>query len=173
MRTILFVAALSMSGVAFAQTEPTPPTTEPTEEPATEPTPTPPDTPEPDTTPPDTTMPSPTPDATPPDTAPPTATTPDTPPPATPPASSAMPSMPSSVEPGNTNPEKDARGISVISAPAAAPAGANQPPAPGATAVPSSNQAAVFAAQPSAKEYPPCSKTVTDNCVQTYERGRR
>lgn len=71
-------------------------------------------------------------------------------------------------------PERDARGIPVISAPAAAPTGANQPvtaPA-GAQVVAAPNQSAVFATQPSTKEYPVCSRTVTDGCVQAYERGR-
>lgn len=72
-----------------------------------------------------------------------------------------------------TTPERDARGIPVVSAPAAAPAGANEVVAPvaGATVVPKPDQAAVFAAKPSTATYPPCSKTVTDGCVQTYERG--
>ena len=73
------------------------------------------------------------------------------------------------VAPGNTDPERDARGIPVISDPATAPAGANQP-APTGPAVPAPNQAAAFATQPSTGEKPPCSRTVTDNCTQTYER---
>ena len=79
------------------------------------------------------------------------------------------------VAPGNQNPEEDARGIEVVSDPATAPAGANQPvsaPA-GATVVPSANQSAVFAPSPGQEDYPACSKQVTDNCVQAYERGRR
>lgn len=79
-----------------------------------------------------------------------------------------------SVAPGNDNPERDARGIPVVSDPASAPAGANQPVSapPGATVVPSSNQSAVFTTSQSTEDYPACSKTVTDNCVQSYERGR-
>ena len=81
---------------------------------------------------------------------------------------------PTTVAPGNDDPERDARGIPVISAPAVAPAGANlavSAPA-GATVVPSSNQSAVFATAPTpAESYPPCTREVTDNCVQTYERG--
>lgn len=79
------------------------------------------------------------------------------------------------VAPGNTNPEEDARGIRVISDPAMAPAGANQamPIPPGAQVVVNSNQAAVFSTRASTEEYPACSATVTDNCVQSYERGRR
>ena len=71
-------------------------------------------------------------------------------------------------------PERDARGIPVVSAPASAPAGANQmtPVPPGAQVTANPNQAAVFQTQPAAKDYPPCTKEVTDGCVQTYERGR-
>ncbi len=76
------------------------------------------------------------------------------------------------VAPGNTAPERDARGIAVISDPATAPAGANQP-APTGPATPAPNQAAAFATQPSTGEKPPCSRTVTDNCTQTYERQPR
>ena len=78
------------------------------------------------------------------------------------------------VAPGNTAPETDARGIPVVSDPATAPAGTNQAPPPGATqTVPAPNQEAAFATQPSTGEKPPCSRTVTDNCTQTYEVGRR
>lgn len=78
------------------------------------------------------------------------------------------------VAPGNTAPEKDARGIAVISDPATAPAGANQAPPTGTgPVVPNPDQAQAFATQPSAGEKPPCSRTVTDNCTQTYEVGRR
>ena len=73
---------------------------------------------------------------------------------------------------GNTAPERDARGIAVVSDPATAPAGANAP-APTGPAVPAPNQAAAFATQPSTGEKPPCSRTVTDNCTQTYERRPR
>ena len=57
------------------------------------------------------------------------------------------------------------------------PAGANQgvvgsPDAAG-PAVPVSNQQAAFTPRPATTEYPACSKTVTDSCVQTYERGVR
>jgi translation initiation factor IF-2/pilus assembly protein FimV len=58
---------------------------------------------------------------------------------------------------------------------AVAPPGTNQPVSapPGATVVPAQNQAAAFAPRPATAEYPACSKTVTDNCVQTYEKGVR
>ncbi len=78
-----------------------------------------------------------------------------------------------SVAPGNQAPERDARGIAVMSDPAMAPAGANQMAPGGGTVVPASNQAAVFTTQASTENYPACSRTVTDNCVQSYERGRR
>ena len=79
------------------------------------------------------------------------------------------------VAPGNSAPETDARGIKVISDPATAPPGVNQPvtAAPGAQVVPNPNAAAAFAPQPSTENYPICSRTVTDNCVQSYERGVR
>lgn len=79
------------------------------------------------------------------------------------------------VSPGNSAPETDARGIPVVSAPAQAPSGANQSvqAVPGTQAVPAPNQSAVFATQASTKTYPPCTKGVTDGCVQTYERGVR
>ena len=74
------------------------------------------------------------------------------------------------VPPGNTAPERDARGIPVVSDPATAPAGFNQPPPPAGTQVTiPANQSA--ATQPATKDYPACSATVTDGCVQTYERG--
>jgi len=61
------------------------------------------------------------------------------------------------------------RGIPVISDPAEVPAGFN--PAPGTNAgVPST---ASPAPQAATENYPVCSRTVTDNCVQAYERGRR
>ena len=68
-------------------------------------------------------------------------------------------------------PAKDARGVSVVSAPATAPAGANQAvtvPA-GGTATINPNQASVFTPTAATGDVPACSKTVTDNCKQTYE----
>lgn len=69
-------------------------------------------------------------------------------------------------------PERDARGIPVVSAPATAPAGANTMPTipPGAKVVVSPDQSSVFAPVPAPGEPPPCTRTVTDNCKQTYER---
>ena len=87
--------------------------------------------------------------------------------PATPPAGSTP------VAAGNQTPERDARGIPVVSEPATAPAGANQPfSVPQGAQVVLNPQAQVFTPQPAAGELPPCSRTVTDRCTQTYERGR-
>jgi len=73
-------------------------------------------------------------------------------------------------QPSNANPERDARGIPVISDPATVPAGFNNPPGMGGPIVDASMPPAP---QPATENYPACSRTVTDNCVQTYERGRR
>ena len=83
-----------------------------------------------------------------------------------------MPSTGMTVAPDNSNPERDARGIPVISAPAVAPPGVNTGNTivpPGAVAVPNT---AAFQTQAATTSYPACSRTVTDHCVQTYERGR-
>jgi hypothetical protein len=74
------------------------------------------------------------------------------------------------VAPGNTSPETDARGIPVISAPAEAPAGYNQPArtVPAGTPIPTVAPPTPTASGP----LPPCTRTVTDRCTQTYERGR-
>lgn len=73
------------------------------------------------------------------------------------------------VAPGNSAPERDARGIPVVSDPAQAPAGFNQPPSVGGTGA---SPSAPPSPQPATENYPACSRTVTDNCVQSYERGR-
>jgi hypothetical protein len=74
------------------------------------------------------------------------------------------------VAPDNSAPERDARGIPVISAPATAPSGYNQ----SAQTVPAGTPAPTVAAPtPTASgPLPPCTRTVTDRCTQTYERGR-
>jgi hypothetical protein len=74
------------------------------------------------------------------------------------------------VAPDNSAPERDARGIAVVSDPASAPAGYNQPP----QTVPAGTPAPTVAAPTptSAGPLPPCTRTVTDRCTQTYERGR-
>jgi hypothetical protein len=60
---------------------------------------------------------------------------------------------------------------------ATAPAGTNQgvqgDAGTGMAAQPMGNQQAAFAPRAATSEYPPCSRTVTDGCVQTYERGVR
>jgi hypothetical protein len=90
---------------------------------------------------------------------------------------SAQPAGDQSVAPGNSAPERDARGIPVVSAEAMAPAGTNQPVVvqPGQQVIPNPNQAQAFMPQPAAGEMPPCTREVTDHCTQTYEgtRGRR
>jgi len=74
------------------------------------------------------------------------------------------------VQPSNANPERDARGIAVISAAAIVPAGWNGLPA-SAMGGPELDPATGEPAAP--ESYPACSATVTDKCLQTYERGRR
>jgi hypothetical protein len=74
------------------------------------------------------------------------------------------------VQPSNADPERDARGIAVISAAAVAPAGWNGVPA-SATGGPELDPATGEAAAPAS--YPACTATVTDKCLQTYEVGRR
>lgn len=83
-------------------------------------------------------------------------------------------SMPTSqtVAPSNSNPERDARGIPVISDPATAPSGFNQAPGMNGMGGPLVDASAAPTPQPADQSYPACSRTVTDNCVQTYERGR-
>lgn len=71
----------------------------------------------------------------------------------------------------SASPATDARGIPVVSAPATAPAGANQTvsvPA-GATVTVNPNQSAVFTPVAATGDVPACSKAVTDHCTQTYE----
>jgi hypothetical protein len=74
------------------------------------------------------------------------------------------------VQPSNASPERDARGIAVISDAATVPAGWNglAGTAMGGPLV----DPATGKTMSSADSYPACSATVTDNCLQTYERGR-
>lgn len=75
-----------------------------------------------------------------------------------------------------TAPATDSRGIPVVSTPATAPAGTNVPvTAPAGTKlVVNPDQAAAFTPVAAAvTDLPPCSKTVTDRCKQTYEHKRR
>jgi len=75
------------------------------------------------------------------------------------------------VAPSNANPEHDARGIAVISDPAVVPAGFNGvvATAMGGPLLDPVTGEAIVAAETS---YPNCTATVTDNCLQAYERGR-
>ena len=75
------------------------------------------------------------------------------------------------VEPGNADPERDARGIPVISAAAIVPAGWNGIPAGAAMGGPELDPVTGEAMAP--RDYPACTASVTDRCLQTYERGRR
>lgn len=84
-------------------------------------------------------------------------------------AGGAAASGPAAIQPSNANPERDARGIAVISASAVAPAGWNGVPA-SAMGGPELDPATGEAAAPAS--YPACTATVTDKCLQTYERGR-
>jgi hypothetical protein len=68
------------------------------------------------------------------------------------------------VEPSNADPERDARGIRVISASAVVPPGYNGVPAAPAMGGP---------LEGADSGYPACTATVTDNCIQLYERGVR
>ena len=65
----------------------------------------------------------------------------------------------------------DSRGIPVVSAPATAPAGANQAVTvpPGATVTVNPNQSSVFTPMAASGDMPACTKAVTDHCTQTYE----
>lgn len=74
------------------------------------------------------------------------------------------------VQPSNANPERDARGIAVISAAAVVPAGYN---GSAATAMGGPLLDPATGAPVAAQDYPPCTAAITDRCLQTYERGRR
>ena len=66
-----------------------------------------------------------------------------------------------------TEPARDSRGIPVVSNPATAPPGANEPPS-----TQRRDPRQVFAPRPSAGEYPICSREVTDGCKQAHERNQ-
>jgi hypothetical protein len=191
MKSFLLAAALTVSSMAIAQSTETeemqpPGQNQTTVPPAEDVTP-----PETNPTPPQPTEPAQPPEQMPPEQMPPEQmppeqtmpTTPTTPPPTEPsttptPSTMAQPTMASTgtrVEPGNTKPERDARGIPVISDAATAPAGANQPvsAAPGSQVVANPNQSQVFASMAASGSYPACSRTVTDHCAQKYEHARR
>ena len=73
------------------------------------------------------------------------------------------PASPAVVQPSNADPERDARGIRVISAPAFVPAGYNGIPATAVGGPVEGDDAS----------YPACTAEITDNCIQLYERGVR
>ena len=77
------------------------------------------------------------------------------------------------VQPSNASPERDMRGIAVISAPAMVPAGWNNMPASGMAMGGPLLDPETGAEVSETASYPACTATVTDNCVQSYERGRR
>jgi len=74
------------------------------------------------------------------------------------------------VQPGNSDPERDARGIAVISAAAIVPPGWNGTAAGKAMGGPLLDPATGEAVGPA--DYPACTASVTDKCLQTYEVGR-
>jgi cytoskeletal protein RodZ len=76
------------------------------------------------------------------------------------------------VQPSNASPERDARGIAVISDPAMVPAGFNGTTGTGVGG-PMVDPATGETMAGADTSYPACTATVTDNCLQTYERGRR
>ena len=76
------------------------------------------------------------------------------------PLEEVTPASGSVVAPSNASPEHDARGIAVISDPAYVPPGYNG--IGGAAGGPDEG---------ASESYPACTATVTDNCVQLYERG--
>lgn len=82
----------------------------------------------------------------------------------------SAPATGTTVAPGNASPERDARGIPVVSDAATAPPGWNAMPAVGGTGA---SPSAPAEPQGSAGPLPPCSRKVTDRCTQTYERGAR
>jgi hypothetical protein len=88
-------------------------------------------------------------------------------------ATPAVASTGSVVQPSNVHPRRDERGIRVISMAAVVPAGWN------GTASTNTGMGGPMldpnTGQPVSDtgNYPACSRTVTDKCVQTYERGRR
>jgi hypothetical protein len=77
------------------------------------------------------------------------------------------------VQPSNANPERDARGIAVLSDPAIVPAGWNG--TAGVATAMGGPELDPVTGEPvaEAESYPACTATVTDNCLQTYERQSR
>ena len=77
------------------------------------------------------------------------------------------------VAPGNMNPRRDARGIPVISAAAVAPAGYNGTADTGTGMGGPLLDANGQTMADTGASTQPCTRTVTDHCLQTYERSRR
>ena len=75
--------------------------------------------------------------------------------------------------PDNTAPRVDNAGTPVISDPAPVPSGFNQAPGMNGVGGPYVDPSQPPAPQAATGDYPPCSRTVTDHCIQTYERGVR
>jgi hypothetical protein len=75
------------------------------------------------------------------------------------------------VMPDNTAPRTDNNGNTVISAPAVAPPGFNQAPGMNGVGGPYVDPSQPPSPTAATGDYPPCSRTVTDHCTQTYERG--
>ena len=87
-------------------------------------------------------------------------------------ATNVTPPMNPVVQPSNAAPERDARGIAVISDPAVVPAGFNGTTGSGVGG-PMIDPATGAAMTGADTSHPACTRTLTDNCVQTYERGRK
>ena len=88
--------------------------------------------------------------------------------PAPPPADAATSPV---VMPDNTAPRVDNNSNTVISQPAVAPPGFNQAPGMNGVGGPYVDPSQPPAPTAATGDYPPCSRTVTDHCTQTYERG--
>jgi hypothetical protein len=94
------------------------------------------------------------------------------------PTAIVVPAGGQTVMPSNAAPERDARGIAVISDAAVVPPGFNGTPSTmtgvGGPLVETTDTGATAAAATTPDTtYPACTRTVTDNCLQTYERGRQ
>jgi hypothetical protein len=76
------------------------------------------------------------------------------------------------VQPSNASPERDARGIAVISASAIVPAGWNGVVGTGEAMGGPLLDPATGEPMADTTAYPACTRTVTDHCLQTYERHR-
>jgi hypothetical protein len=76
------------------------------------------------------------------------------------------------VQPSNADPEHDARGIAVISDAAVVPDGYNGVSGTGMGG-PLVDPATGETVERADNSYPACTATVTDNCIQLYERGVR